>query len=524
MAQGDVTRIASNIGALNALNSLVNINKQLALHQGRISTGKRINSAADDPAGLTIATKMLARSEGLKTALSNISDASNLLSVAESGLSKMNDILIQMRSKAQQASSETLGGTERIAIQTQLSSYAEQIDNIVNETKWNGETLLTGTVTKQFQTGAESGDVTRWALAQNHAPGVGGLGLSVSTANVLTTGIAIKGDTFGDSAGFPAPDGVAAFTGQSELKTGSYTLTNLAMASSNTVGSSSFVSGAAVMTGITGTALTTGTMATQAELKSGVYNIDFSDFDSVGGTIDFAVTDSSGNQLYSIDNFEIPAGGKLELNTVADGSGLNLGISLNIDTSVMTTGDSGAVTVEYIASNHIKYNLKDGSGTVQSVDQDGVAGGTTGLVGYANMNAGLKTGRGIEIVAADLAGISGSALGDYLTFDYTKKGNYEVNVTTVAKAQDYMHKVDLAIDTVNESMNSLGSLMARLQFKEDQVSTAQVNVEASYSRIMNANMAEEQVNASKYTILQQTATAMLAQANTAPQNLLTLFR
>jgi flagellin len=66
--------------------------------------------------------------------------------------------------------------------------------------------------------------------------------------------------------------------------------------------------------------------------------------------------------------------------------------------------------------------------------------------------------------------------------------------------------------------------MARLSFKEDSVSTAQINVEASYNRIMNANMAEEQMNASKYSILQQTAIAMLAQANQAPQNLLSLFR
>ena len=73
-------------------------------------------------------------------------------------------------------------------------------------------------------------------------------------------------------------------------------------------------------------------------------------------------------------------------------------------------------------------------------------------------------------------------------------------------------------------MSSIGALTGRLTFKEDQVSAAQINVEAAYNRMMNANMAEEQVNASKYQILQQTATAMLAQANAAPQFLLSLFR
>jgi len=73
-------------------------------------------------------------------------------------------------------------------------------------------------------------------------------------------------------------------------------------------------------------------------------------------------------------------------------------------------------------------------------------------------------------------------------------------------------------------MAMIGSFVGRLSFKEDQVTNAQINVEGSWNRIMNANMAEEQVNASKLLILQQTATAMLAQANAAPQFLLSLFK
>jgi flagellin len=73
-------------------------------------------------------------------------------------------------------------------------------------------------------------------------------------------------------------------------------------------------------------------------------------------------------------------------------------------------------------------------------------------------------------------------------------------------------------------MSKIGAFTGRLEFKEEQVSAAQINVEASYNRIMNANMAEEQVNSSKFQILQQTAIAMLAQANQAPASLLSLFK
>jgi len=132
MAQADYTRIATNIGALNALQSLRTINNKLGIHQQRLSTGKRINSAADDPAGLTIATKFLSRSEGMKVSLDNIGDAKNLLSVAESGVSRINDILVQMRNKVLSAASDTLGTEERAAIQTQLENYAAQIDDVSN--------------------------------------------------------------------------------------------------------------------------------------------------------------------------------------------------------------------------------------------------------------------------------------------------------------------------------------------------------------------------------------------------------
>ena len=87
-----------------------------------------------------------------------------------------------------------------------------------------------------------------------------------------------------------------------------------------------------------------------------------------------------------------------------------------------------------------------------------------------------------------------------------------------------MDTVNSALDKVNASMADLGSLMARLEIKSEAVAVSQVNVEASYNRIMNADMAMEQLEATKFSILQQTSTTMLAQANTAPQGILSLFR
>jgi flagellin len=279
MATADFTRIASNIGALNALNSLRDVNTKLGIHQQRLATGKRINSAGDDPAGNTIASKLLARSEGMKTAMNNISDSKNLLAVADSGLSKMSDILTKMRNLAQTGASDTMGTDERDALVKQMTGYAEQIDDLTLQTKWNDTTLLS-TSSLTFQTGADEADSTTWS-------------------------------------------------------------------------------------GLTG-------------LDSGT-------------------------------------------------SGLAVSVSLT-------------------------------------------------------------------------------------------------SASTAANFASFMTTVDTAINSVSSKIADVGKLINKLTFKEEQLAVAQVNVEASYNRIMNADMAMEQLEATKYSILQQTSTTMLAQANTAPQGVLQLFR
>ncbi len=190
MAQADLTRIASNIAALNTLNSLRNINTKLSIAQLRLATGKRVNQAADDPAGLTIALKMNARNECLKVAFNNIGDAKNMLAVGEGGLQKMTDIITLMKAKCVQGASDTLGDDERAAIASELASLAQQIDDIVAETTWNSSPLLDGSAAKTLQTGAESGETTDWTLAQPHDSTTLGVN-ALSVADAATAAISI---------------------------------------------------------------------------------------------------------------------------------------------------------------------------------------------------------------------------------------------------------------------------------------------------------------------------------------------
>lgn len=298
MATVDVTRVAGNIGALNSLYSLQSINAQLAIHQTRLATGKRLNEAADDPAGMSIATTFDVRRQGLKTALNAIGDAKNLMSTMEGGLRKVQDILVKMRNKAMEAQGDTIGSNERSAIQSQLRAFRDEIEAIVTQTQWNNNYLLVG------------------------------------------------------SGGSGATAGLTFLTGP----------------------------------------------------------------ESTGGTTSFSF--ASGSYVATNQGF------------TATATGAN-GLSLS-DTALTITNSSSAVTA--------------------------------------------------------------------------------------------MQAVESALNIVKEAVSQVGAFTARLSFKEEALSVQYTNTESAYNRIMNANMAEEQVEASKFLILQQTATAMLAQANVAPQFLLSLFR
>jgi flagellin len=153
MAQGDLARIRSNIAGLNILRALRDVNNRVQVHQLRLATGKRINNAGDDPAGLSIATKIESRNRALQQVFNNIGEAKNLLAVAEGGLTKINDILVEVQAKLEQSANDTLGSSERQSISQLLMHLRDEINSIADETTFNGVKLLGSSTTFTFQTG-----------------------------------------------------------------------------------------------------------------------------------------------------------------------------------------------------------------------------------------------------------------------------------------------------------------------------------------------------------------------------------
>jgi flagellin len=180
MALGDLTRINTNLQALESLRTLQNTNELLGVRQMRLATGNRLNRAEDDSASYTISKKLEARVRGQAQALTNVGDAKSMLTVAEGSLSTVMDILQTMKEKTVQAGNDTLGSTERSEIESVLKALSDEVTDILDDTSFNSSALFTSG-TLSFQVNADAGDTI---AVTNGTMSVGALGLATSSIDV----------------------------------------------------------------------------------------------------------------------------------------------------------------------------------------------------------------------------------------------------------------------------------------------------------------------------------------------------
>ncbi len=146
-------RIRTNTPAENAYNALDAANRAIALHQLRLSTGKRINSAQDDVAGYITSRALKARNGALQAALNAVGDASSVTNIAQDGLDNISNLVQQIKDAASTASSGALGTDEKVALAKSAYRLAQQIQTIVDSTVFGGRQLLNGTFSAEFVIG-----------------------------------------------------------------------------------------------------------------------------------------------------------------------------------------------------------------------------------------------------------------------------------------------------------------------------------------------------------------------------------
>jgi flagellin len=493
-------RINHNIAALNTYRQLTanNIVQQKSL--GKLSSGLRINSAADDAAGLAISEKMRGQIRGLEQATRNAQDGISLIQTAEGALNETHSILQRMRELAVQSSNDTNTETDRKELQKEVDQLASELSRISNNTEFNTKNLLGGAFYGTFHIGANEDqslglsinamDATTLGLTENVASvsakvdGIGLIGADITSGSYFTEGTyTVELSSDGTSATLKDSDGNSVATATGLTSTAAETITFTSGSNEITVHKvATFADGAsetvtisasgADLSDTTNTAGLTGVqMSSTDALAEGTYTVTFND-GATPGTIDSAtITDSDGNVVGEVTELS-----GVDANTVVDIT-LDNGkvISFTLGTPAPTNGQSSEFTVT-------QSDYKSGSSSA-AVDSDGDG-----------------------VLDKDAVVVKG------------------IDIRTQTNANAAITKINDAIETVSAERAKLGAYQNRLEHTINNLGTSAENLTASESRIRDVDMAKEMMEFTKMNILSQAAQAMLAQANQLPQGVLQLLR
>jgi flagellin len=271
--------IQTNIAALSAQNALTTTTNNLQKSMERLSSGFRINHAADDAAGLAISEKMQAQIGGLNQAVRNANDGASLIQTAEGALDQVQTMMIRMRNLAVQGASDTTGPQERADINVELQQLKSEIDNISKRTSFNGLGLLDGSLAATAATGTGTGNLATFettvatALTTATTPGtvtgvdMGGDAEPAGTAYTFaydnTTKVLTATSSYVPTGGHAATD-VATLTDIAANGSAIFTFANLGISIGMTAGAQGVTADAA------GAALAAGTIASSATAHSAV--------------------------------------------------------------------------------------------------------------------------------------------------------------------------------------------------------------------------------------------------------------
>lgn len=494
--------INTNIGSLNAQRNLLGTNNAMQKSLEKLSSGYRINKAADDAAGLAISEKMRGQVKGLNQAVRNAQSGISLIQTAEGALNETHSILQRMRELAVQSASDTNTADDRSKIQSEMDQLAKEISRISNTTEFNTQNLLAGGLNDTFHIGANAG--------QN-------ISLSVNAMDAQSLGVA------------------------GALVTTTLTNTNTQISSISTVSTS--LDGAYV--NATKTAATaTAVIASDSLAGAGTAGIG-SYSGSADTTFQVKVTAAAASHItaatYSTDggitwtSAAIAAGTTTGPDTITLADGATLSVAADAQNSV---DDTYTFTAK---AEYLSFKLTSATGTtgplVGSIvnaynNQSSVTIGdsTTNQAVTVNFNfATVKsaittagTYEGDKITQATTAsqkaviGADGTVSADAVTY----KG---LDVSSQSTANAAVTTIDNAIKTVSVERSKLGALQNRLEHTINNLGAAAENLTAAESGIRDVDMAAEMSNFTKNQILSQAGVAMLAQANQAPQAVLKLL-
>ncbi|EDO7609703.1 flagellin A [Campylobacter coli] len=572
-------RINTNIGALNAhANSVVNA-RELDKSLSRLSSGLRINSAADDASGMAIADSLRSQAATLGQAINNGNDAIGILQTADKAMDEQLKILDTIKTKATQAAQDGQSLKTRTMLQADINRLMEELDNIANTTSFNGKQLLSGNfINQEFQIGASSNQTIKATIGATQSSKIG-----------LTRF---------ETGGRISSSGEVQFTLKNYNGIDDFQFQKVVISTSVGTGLGALaeeINKSADKTGVraTFTVETRGIAAVRAGTTSDTFAINgvtigqvaYEDGDGNGALVAAinSVKDTTGVEA-SID-----ANGQLLL-TSREGRGIKIdgniggGAFINADMKenygrlslvkndgkdILISGSNlssaGFGATQFISQASVSLRESKGRFDANIADAMGFGSANKGVVlgGYSSVSAymssagsGFSSGSGYSIgsgkeystgfanvvamsTASSLSNVynvsagsgfsSQSGLSQFATMK-TSAGNTlgvkdeTAGVTTLKGAMAVMDIAETAITNLDQIRADIGSVQNQLQVTINNITVTQVNVKAAESTIRDVDFAAESANFSKYNILAQSGSYAMSQANAVQQNVLKLLQ
>lgn len=576
--------VNTNVSSLNAQRQLMSSGMELDQASERLASGRRINSAGDDAAGLAISNRQTSQIRGLDQAVRNANDGISLIQTAEGALDESTNILQRMRELAIQASNSIYSDTDRATLDAEVQQLKQELDRIAETTSFNGQTVLDGTLgTVNLQVGSESNQTVSVEIGTLDSKSLGGgtsadvVGMAMTAAiNTITTNI-------------EATDGILTINNQNVGDLTAYTdlgdvLNRInEQVSGVTVSSTLEIVASADGDGV----LRNGDALDLTLIDKDGYTQDFNIAetgsmtelvaqinDVTGGTVEASLNDDgrlvlnsenaqslqiaytngsvadagiAATTYYASLTFEADQGTDYVNISVtgSDATALmeDLGVNNRTDSTITTaqvnnTGTAiteGDITINGVALSGYTAATSAGDHMLNLVAMINAKSDETGVVASTTAAAATATGATLILNSIDNTEIS-IDLKEGGTATYATTGLVEVNnlsnagdningveVSSVAKAQDAIDVIDAALEEINSVRADLGAVNNRLDFTISNLSNVSENASAARSRIVDADFAKETAELSRAQVLQQASQAMLAQANARPQQVLSLL-
>lgn len=514
-------RINHNISALNANNQLKANDNAISKNLKRLSSGYRINSAADDAAGLAISEKMRAQINGLNKAESNAEDGISLVQTAEGALSETQSILQRMNELAVESSNGTYqDGTDRENLDKEVAALKKEIDRISTSTNFNKINLLDGSL--------DGGEVTK-SVANFTAPTglVTGITDATNEVDTITVAGAALDHTIGTSADYTVNYTDASGNSQSvtvtlinQTPTADFALADVGAALKSALDGTDVADYFDITDNTDGTLTMTAKVAGEGEGTIDSISAKFTGTTTAVAGATAVQTNEAEDAYQTITGASFDATDSSKNSFTVNGQRFAFVATADeakkLDSDVAYVVTAGAP--DAAAATSMAALIEQKTGLKAETD----SGTTTNINVFGKVSSTSEGGLTLQIGSSNAADQRVSlSIGDMSS---TGLGISGISIDSQGDALASIDTISDALDKVSKTRADLGALQNRLEHSVNNLRTSSQNLTSAESRIRDVDMSSEMVQLTKNQILEQAATSMLAQANSLPQSVLSLLK